>query len=176
MLLLVDCSWTAYGRRPAAGGPREQTTEGHLTVVSDERVLALLETEAVRIQIVRLSRYIDERRWDDYSALFTDDGVLELPFGKWEGPAAIRARVQADFVNYTATQHLNSNYDIEIIGDTASARATFIATHVLTSDGTTFWTGGGAYHIELRRVTGVWRIERLTIELAWRYERGEPRP
>jgi 3-phenylpropionate/cinnamic acid dioxygenase small subunit len=140
---------------------------------NDERLAALLESEAIRIQIVRLARYMDERRWDEYSELFTDDGALELPFGSWKGPAAIRARVEADFADYTATQHLNSNYDIELQGDTATARATFVATHVTTPDGTAFWRGGGAYHVELRQVAGAWRIERLTIEPAWRYEKPD---
>jgi 3-phenylpropionate/cinnamic acid dioxygenase small subunit len=142
----------------------------------DERLVALLETEAIRIQIVRLARYMDERRWDEYSALFTDDGTLELPFGSSEGPAAIRARVEADLSNYTATQHLNSNYDIEVRGDTASARASFIATHVTTADGTGFWSGGGAYHLELREIAGVWRIERLIIKPAWRNEQTAALP
>ena len=85
---------------------------------------------------MRFARYLDERRWDEYSALFTEDGILELPFGSWSGPAMIRAHVQADFAKYTATQHINSNYDIELDGDTANARATFVATHVTESDGT----------------------------------------
>ena len=139
-------------------------------MADDERLVALLETEAVRVQIVRFARYLDERRWDDYSALFTDDGILELPFGSWEGPATIRAHVQAEFAKYTATQHINSNYDIQLDDDTANARATFVATHVTTSDGTALWRGGGAYHLVLHQIAGVWRIKRLTIEPAWRYE------
>jgi 3-phenylpropionate/cinnamic acid dioxygenase small subunit len=155
-----------------AADAREQSPERHVTMADDGRLLALLDTEAVRVQIVRFARYLDERRWDDYSALFTDDGILELPFGRWEGPAAILAHVKADFAHYTATQHINSNYDIELRGETASARATFVATHVTTSDGTALWRGGGAYHLELRQIDGVWRIKRLTIEPAWRYEKS----
>jgi 3-phenylpropionate/cinnamic acid dioxygenase small subunit len=141
-------------------------------MANDDRLAALLDTEAVRVAIVRLARYMDERRWDEYSALFTDDGILELPFGSWAGPAAIRARVQADLAGYTATQHLSSNYDIELRGETATARATFVATHVTTSDGTAYWQGGGAYHLALRRIAGAWRIKRLTIEPAWRSGAG----
>ena len=139
-------------------------------MVDDERFVALIETDAIRTQIVRFARYLDERRWDEYSALFTEDGTLELPFGSWSGPTVIRDHVEADFAKYTATQHINSNYDIKLDGDTANVRATFVATHVTESDGTASWRGGGAYHLVLRQIAGAWRIKRLTIEPIWRYE------
>ena len=44
-----------------------------------------------------------------------------------EGPAHVLgglAHVQADFAHYTATQHINSNHDIELRGDTASGSVT----------------------------------------------------
>ncbi len=138
-------------------------------MTDDPRLSVLFETEAIRTQMVRYPRYLDERRWDDYAALFTDDGVLAHPGGQADGPAAIRVRVEADLSVYAATHHLTSNYDIAIEGATANARATFIATHVTAPDASAYWQGGGAYRIAFRRIDGVWRIERLTIEPAWRF-------
>jgi 3-phenylpropionate/cinnamic acid dioxygenase small subunit len=138
-------------------------------MTDDAALSALLETEAIRTQMVRYPRYLDERRWDDYVALFDDDGVLAHPGGRTEGAANIRTRVEADLGGYTATHHLTSNYDITVDGDTAVARATFIATHVTAPDGGAYWQGGGVYRIALRRVDGIWRIQALTIEPAWRF-------
>ncbi len=137
-------------------------------MTGDEPLLALIDSEAVRAQITRFGRCLDEQRWEDYVALFTDDGVLELPFGSWSGRASILARVKADLDGYVATQHVGTNHDVELHGDTAHARTTFIATHVTAADGTAFWRGGGVYHVELRRVDGSWQISRLTIEPVWR--------
>ena len=141
----------------------------HMVDTTDAGALAaLIDGEAVRAQITRFSRCLDERRWADAAALFTDDGALELPVGSWSGPAAILARVEADLAGYAATQHVSANHDVELHADTARVRTTFIATHVTDGDGTAFWRGGGIYHLELRRVDGSWRISRLRIEPVWR--------
>ncbi len=134
----------------------------------DPALSALFDRETIRAQIICFGRYLDERRWEDYAALFADDGVLELPFGSWTGRASIVAQVMADLSGYTATLHVSANHDVELHGDGARARATFLATHVTAPDGTAFWQGGGVYHLELRRVDATWRIGRLTIEPVWR--------
>jgi uncharacterized protein (TIGR02246 family) len=132
-----------------------------------ERLSALLDSEAIRSLITRFGRCQDERRWADYAALFTDDGVLELPFGTAAGRGPISAQVESDLGIYVATQHVSTNHDVELNGDTALARATFIATHVTAADGTAFWRGGGVYRFELRRVDGTWLIARVTLTPVW---------
>lgn len=132
-----------------------------------ERLSRLIESEAIRALITRFGRCQDERRWADYAALFSDDGVLELPFATVTGRAGISAQVESDLGIYVATQHVSTNHDVELDGDTALARATFIATHVTTADGTAFWQGGGVYQFEFRRVDGAWQIARVTLTPGW---------
>jgi uncharacterized protein (TIGR02246 family) len=132
-----------------------------------ERLSALFDAEAIRALITRFGRCQDERRWADYAALFTEAGVLELPFGSVAGRAAISAQVESDLGVYAATQHVSTNHDVELDGDRALARATFIATHVTTADRTAFWQGGGVYRFELRRVDGTWQIAQVTLSPVW---------
>ena len=145
-------------------------------MTNEDRLATLCDREAIRTQITRFGRYLDERRWEDYANLFSEDGVLELPVGSWTGRASILARVKEDLAGYVGTQHVSANHDVELDGDTARARTTFIATHVTAADGTAFWRGGGAYEIELRRVGGAWEIARMTISPAWRAVAGVSSP
>jgi uncharacterized protein (TIGR02246 family) len=145
-------------------------------VTDDERLAALCDRESIRTQITRFGRYLDERRWEEYAALYCEDGVLELPFGSWTGRTSILARVKADLAEYVATQHVSANHDVEVDGDNARARTTFIATHVTAEGGTAFWRGGGVYELELRRVDGAWQIARVAISPVWRSATGAAFP
>jgi uncharacterized protein (TIGR02246 family) len=145
-------------------------------MTDDQRLTAMLDSEDIRALITRFGRCQDERRWANYAALFTEDGVLELPFGSWTGPGPISAQVESDLAVYVATHHVSTNHDVELDGDSALARVTFIATHVTSADGMAFWRGGGVYRFELRRVDGTWRIARVTIDPVWRSAIGTAFP
>ena len=86
-------------------------------MTQDDLLITLCDREAIRTQITRFGRYLDERRWEEHADLYSEDGVLELPFGSWTGRASILARVKRDLADYVATQHVSANHDVEVDGD-----------------------------------------------------------
>lgn len=108
-----------------------------------------------------------------YSECFAPDAYLAVwtPGTPFEGPPTFEATgtnawadyVESAFVDYTATQHLISNVEIDIHGKEATMTSYLIATHV-RADGTVD-IANGTYVDEVERIKGEWVItsRRLTL-------------
>ena len=131
----------------------------------EQRVQVLEDQLAIQRVITDYSAYLDARDYDGYVGLFTEDGVWQNGDTRREGRAEIRAMLTGlfgepdpDFVNLSSF-HQIGNFEIDVDGDTASAKSRFVFV----------WRGeGGAptpalsgqYHDELVRVDGQWKIKR----------------
>lgn len=144
--------------------------------VSQERLQRLVDEDDIRTLLIRFGRALDERRWDDYAALYAEDAVLQLPHGRHEGRAGLADFVAADLGRYVATQHISASHDITVTGDTAEARASLFGAHITSEDRRSFWIGSGWYHTQLRRTTEGWLLTRVEARPEWLVTHGDAAP
>lgn len=105
--------------------------------------------------------FIDNREFARARELFAPDATVDYS-RLMEGSSPDRLAI--DFMNqgdpviaaFDATQHMVSNFDIRVDGDTATCRAQFCANHWI--DGRQ-WTVWGTYRQKLVRAEKGWRIQ-----------------
>ena len=131
----------------------------------------LEEKDAIREVMARYCFALDDGRFADMAALFTDDGTWQTFFGKATGRQAI-----ADFaaglrahraVNPRAIHHV-TNIVITLDGDTAKVRSNW--TTVQNAPEGPKIGSGGAYDDEMVKIGGEWFFKYRTID---RYIRPE---
>ncbi|GAA1538678.1 nuclear transport factor 2 family protein [Nocardioides humi] len=129
-----------------------------------ERLLAIEEIKKLK---ARYFRYLDQHRWEEYRALFTEDLVLDIP----ETPGPRRTRDQ--FVD-GARAHLDAGLsihhghtpEIEILDD-ETAEGIWAMEDLVVPDpatGRAAFTGAGYYLEKYRKVDGSWRICHLSLQ------------
>ncbi|MCL6249586.1 nuclear transport factor 2 family protein [Altererythrobacter sp. KTW20L] len=129
----------------------------------EARVQALEDTAAIQRVITDYSAHLDARDYDGYVGLFTEDGVWANGSTRREGRVEIRemltglfGETDPDFVNLSSF-HQISNFEIDVDGDTATAKSRFV--FVMRGEGGSPTPElSGQYHDRLVRVDGEWRI------------------
>jgi hypothetical protein len=121
---------------------------------------------------------MDERRWADFAALFTDDAMIV----NGDGPTALTLGPGGDAIAADLEQRLGVRTahhatvpDIEVTGED-TATGSWAALFVQSGR----FTGYGFYDDAYRRVGGRWLIHRTTLHTTWaegpdvpeRYRRG----
>jgi hypothetical protein len=131
-----------------------------------EQVQWLCDRAEISDLLLSFAHSIDAHDHEQYTANFTADGVLELPFGRFEGRDVIAAMEQP--VAEMATHHISANHMIEIHGDTARTRSYLIATHIFNRrDLRDHTQAGGWYDCELRRTDDGWRFASVRLSVVW---------
>ena len=116
--------------------------------------------------VMHLDRDRDSDEW--LTEVFTADAHLTFPFGEYRGLSGLAEFQQMARANVERTQHISSNYDIQLAGDTASVRVHLTAVHVLgRSDPGTHFSIGGHYQATAVRTADGWRFSRLIFNLVW---------
>jgi ketosteroid isomerase-like protein len=116
--------------------------------------------------LIDFARRVDTRDQAGYAANFTDDGVLELPFGVFNGREAISE--MSGPPPPMGTHHLSTNHMIQIDGDTASSRSYLQATHIAdVAKPTQNWKAGGWYDCTFRRTADGWKFTRVVLSVLW---------
>ena len=128
---------------------------------------ALADRIAVEDLLTRYATTVDRRDWDGYRNVFTDDA--EIDYTSAGGIAGTVDEV-VEFLSTTLdmfemTQHLVSNVDVTVDGDTATVTAMF--NNPMRLPGGEVWFTGGWYHHDLVRTADGWRSRRLREESAW---------
>lgn len=148
MTLLPAIALSACSQPDAALEERRQQVEDQLAI---QRV------------ITDYSAYLDARDYDGYVGLFTEDGVWQNGSTRREGHGEIRemlsglfGEVEPGFVNLSSF-HFISNFEVDVDGDTASAKSRFIF-FMRGEGGAPTPELSGQYHDELVRVDGSWKI------------------
>ncbi|NKQ54278.1 nuclear transport factor 2 family protein [Amycolatopsis sp. K13G38] len=131
-----------------------------------ETVARLLAIEEIERLKARYFRFVDEKRWDEFGELFTEDVVIDI-----EGSAQ-RPRDRAQLVAATRrhygdalTVHHGHMPEIEII-DSDHARGVWAMVDMIeVPEGGELpsFVGYGHYRDEYRRDGGGWRISRLSL-------------
>lgn len=116
------------------------------------------------------ARALDEKDWARYASLYGEGAELVLPWGQTVPQAEIAADTEAKLGRFARTQHLTSNQQIEVHGETAASRSYVQAVHV-GHDGE-IWTIGARYDSEFRRQANEWRFAHVVLSIVW--ETGTP--
>ncbi len=127
----------------------------------------LADRLAIGDLLTRYATAVDRRDWDLYRTVFTSDA--EIDYTSAGGIAGTVDEV-VEFLDsalsgFEMTQHLVSNVDTSVEGDTARVTAMF-NNPMRPSDGDTWFTGGW-YHHDLVRTADGWRSRKLREESAW---------
>ncbi len=131
-----------------------------------------LQTISDRIEIADLlTRYahaVDTQDWDLWKSLFTADATIDYSsVGGASGDAeTVAAWLEASLAMFEMTQHLISNLDVTINGDSASVRAMFY-NPMKFADGGPFFSTGGFYNHQLVRTDDGWKSRELVEEFMW---------
>jgi 3-phenylpropionate/cinnamic acid dioxygenase small subunit len=139
-----------------------------MTDVSLQAIADRLEIEDV------LSRYawsIDTKNFDGLDEVFTADAHVDYTSaGGIKGAyPEVKAWLANVLPHFPAYQHLVTNKDIRINGDTATSRAEFYnpMMNAKPDGSTTFFFVGGEYHDDLVRTPQGWRIKQRIEKSVW---------
>ncbi|MEU0384197.1 nuclear transport factor 2 family protein [Streptomyces chartreusis] len=130
-------------------------------------VQQLLDESELRKLILALPRALDERDFDGYGALFTEDAVMEIGKEVRRGRQAIADGPRRDLPSrYEATFHHMGQIYIEVDGDEATILTYQVAYHLpKVSEPMSHEDAGGKYHVIARRTENGWRIARLRLDI-----------
>ena len=111
---------------------------------------------------------VDERDWDAFRSVFTDDAILDYTaFGGPRGSADQVAQWTAHALQVIdASQHFITNLRLQLNGDEATAR-TYVYSPLAVRGGGGIMHTGGSYADRLRRTADGWRITERVAELTW---------
>jgi hypothetical protein len=127
---------------------------------------AIEDKDAIRELMAEYCFRLDEGRYDDMAALFTEDGTWDTAFGKASGRAAI-AKLAADIrtpagADRPRAAHLVTNIVIVLEGERAGVRSNWMVMQN-SPDGPKIGSGG-AYRDEIVRRDGRWLIDYRKID------------
>jgi uncharacterized protein (TIGR02246 family) len=124
----------------------------------EARLRRLEDLEEIRRLFQEYRRALDERDFDAYTSLFTEDGVFVTHTRSYRGHSEIREML-SQLPGGGRSIHLVANPVVDLDGDRATAEVTwaFIAPG---ADDTPVLRMLGRYRDELRREGGTWRFAR----------------
>jgi hypothetical protein len=148
------------------------------TLRQEDPLRRLLEKDAVVSTLNRLFRTTDQMDWDGVRGCFAPVVVLDMTSvvgGKAEEttPEAIVEAWRQSLGHLKAVHHQVGNYEVQVHGDEASASCYGIASHFLPNEsGENTRSFVGTYDVRLRKVDGIWRVDRFRFDL--KYVMGNP--
>lgn len=106
------------------------------------------------------------------AAIFTPDGRIEAPNGRFEGEAALRGAPAIVAGRYLRTFHAVLNQLCEVAGDRAAAVTYGIARHLLPAPGGGFFCREMTlrYVDDCVRTADGWRFARRQLRLDWQHD------
>jgi 3-phenylpropionate/cinnamic acid dioxygenase small subunit len=119
--------------------------------------------EPVVAVLVRYARAVDTRDWALLRTCFTDEVICDYgDLGSWRGADAVIAFMDEAHAGMGPTQHLLSNFQVDIDGDRAEAVSYVHAVTVLASHPDDWFDTVGIYEDRLRLGADGWRIAERT--------------
>jgi uncharacterized protein (TIGR02246 family) len=115
------------------------------------------DKDAIRELLARYCFHLDNDRFEEMAALFTEDGTWDTAFGKGTGRAGIAAQarsIAASGAPRPRRVHLTTNIVIDLNGDTATVQSNWAV--VQNSDQGPGIGSAGAYADQLVKRGGRW--------------------
>jgi hypothetical protein len=163
----------------SAAGPAQPVRAAPVMQPSD-RQIAAAERQVQRVmdynEIDNLQGaygyYAEKSLWSEVSALFADDGILEIDGARHAGRARIREFLDASGPEGPVKGALDSQLQLQAVihvaadGKTAKLRSRLLQLS-RNAQGTPMW-GSGIYENELVKEDGVWKFRRLHLYRTWK--------
>ena len=116
---------------------------------------------AVQDVMLRYAATVDEKDYEGYKALFTEDvKVVGMSQEEMNGIDAYYPWWKEALDKYDATQHMLSPTFATISGDEAQTRTDVQAVHYPRGETETTMTLWATYKTDMRRIKGEWKISR----------------
>jgi hypothetical protein len=148
----------------------------------------LLDRAQITDLVFRLGVCLDEGRFGDMGALFTDDATVTTPGGTARGRATVLALAERNHRPEIVTQHVSTNLLVHVDGDRATVRGNLVV-HVAPPTGpdvppttppalapTAGFTLGEVYRIDCQRTGDGWRFSKVHTIPVWQSGKRPPRP
>lgn len=123
------------------------------------------DRDAIRNLLARYTYNGDRGRVAELAACFADDGVIEYPGNRAQGPTAIAAALSRGSGErnpaLTFVRHHITNPLIEVVGDNATARSYFAVHTDIGPD------HSGTYSDKLVRTEAGWRFSHRLVRIDW---------
>lgn len=117
---------------------------------------------------IRYTWALDSKNIDDLRNVFLPDATAMLRGVECAGADAIIARIGGAVLRLDATQHLVSNHQVHVEGDTATHRCQLQSQHVMRgTEGGENYIVGGYYEDRLVRTPDGWRIAHRLMQQTW---------
>lgn len=129
----------------------------------------LIDRQEIIDLLVRYTTAVDTKNWALLAQCLTPDAVADYgeDFGCYEGYPAIET-VLKSFHALDVSQHMLSNFVVEIDGDSAKTICYVHAQHYMAgAEGGEFFTVGGTCEDEVIRTDNGWRIKKRTFTATW---------
>ena len=133
----------------------------------------LKDNSDIQALILNYAWGIDSRNWALFRSIFDDE--IEMDFSSFNGTPAARMRAddwvaacEALLPGFDATQHVLTNFMIDLGQDTATAIVYMKAEHFIANQlGDNSHTLGGHYTHRLKRTGDGWKIHATTLIVTW---------
>jgi hypothetical protein len=137
------------------------------TLPSGDAQQLLVDRAAITDVTIRYCWALDTKDWAVLDTVFTEDANGDL-LEDVVGRVAIKKRVETALSRMDETQHLISNHQIVVRGDTATCRCYLQAQHVRkAAHGGPNFIIAGRYEDELKRTPEGWRISFRRLVVMW---------
>ncbi|WP_052810181.1 nuclear transport factor 2 family protein [Streptomonospora alba] len=131
------------------------------------RMSVLADRAELTDLLSRHGRWLDEKRFHETRAVFTEDAAVVVGSGAVTGAESVAALAQSSHGSYALTHHLTTNPQIEVDGDRAVLSAQQIAVFCREGDAPEFVVGE-RYRMEAVRTRDGWRLSHVEGEPLWR--------
>ena len=133
----------------------------------------LVDRARITDHVLRYATGIDRHDWTLYRSIFADP--LTIDFSSWSGEPAASMNaddwvvgVRATLDPFDATQHVLTNFVIEVDGAHATCTCYMVAHHhLVTGDLREMHSIGGYYVHRLRRAGDGWLIHATQLNVTW---------
>ncbi|MBJ69283.1 MAG: hypothetical protein CL463_05215 [Acidimicrobiaceae bacterium] len=136
--------------------------------MSEKQIDQLEEKQKIVDLTIAYTWIIDHGPRERLREIFTEDAVFIIDTRHLNGIDEIRGKIERTLGGLSASQHIVSNHQVSIDGDTATCRCYLHAQHTLngTEDGDNY-VMAGRYIDKLVRVDSEWRITERQLMLDW---------
>lgn len=133
----------------------------------------LIDRANITEHVLKYATGIDRHQWDLYRSIFADEVMLD--FSSWSGDPARAmpaddwvAGVRATLEPFDATQHVLTNFIIDLDGDSATCTCYMAAHHHLVVEGDRQMHSIGGYYIhDLKHAENGWLIHKTSLNVTW---------
>ena len=136
--------------------------------MSEKQIDQLEEKQKIVDLTIAYTWIIDHGPRERLREIFTEDAVFIIDTRHLNGIDEIRGKIERTLGGLSASQHIVSNHQVSIDGDTATSRCYLHAQHTLTgTEGGDNYVMAGRYIDKLVRVDSEWRIAERQLMLDW---------